>query len=269
MKGVVLAESERSSASRETAYNNWLRTLKTPDGRAWARGFGMPAVAQLLDLKTTKVNRMWSWLQNLNVADTESPSRTFEEISRLAMMQRLGRGGRSPATREGIKQIVHKDLQVHQADSVVIGGRIGPEWLRVINSGDEAPGFNSAVVEIINRQHLVDLSLRAVELALPTEVLSDVAPESTDTSEKPVEPINNRLSIGDLRRSVRAHIAMGGDWAELLERAGVPDELTGNMLQLLVSSNLSELRAKKILTSIGADPSGTASLHRIAAIVSE
>ena len=62
---------------------------------------------------------------------------------------------------------------------------------------------------------------------------------------------------------------MGGDWAELLERAGVPDELTGNMLQLLVSSNLSELRAKKILTSIGADPSGTASLHRIAAIVSE
>ena len=93
MKGVVLAESERSSASRETAYNNWLRTLKTPDGRAWARGFGMPAVAQLLDLKTTRVNHMWSWLQNLNVADTGSPSRTFEEISRLAMMQRLGRGG--------------------------------------------------------------------------------------------------------------------------------------------------------------------------------
>ena len=76
---------------------------------------------------------MWSWLQNLNVADTESPSRNFEEISRLAMMQRLGRGGRSPATREGIKQIVHKDLQVHQAVSVVIGGRRGPEWLRVIN----------------------------------------------------------------------------------------------------------------------------------------
>ncbi len=265
----MAADSERLNGDREAAYANWLDTLKAPDqrGGGWTEGFQLADVAELLEIRLGSARRMKPWLDRFGSAKPNPLSTvcTFEDVSRLALVQRLGPSSHSPAVRAGIKGIVEQDLQVHRAQMVAIGGRSDPEWLRVISDQEKLPTPNSGTVAVMRREDILGLSERAIRLVLPTVPI--IAPVTNSIESPELPEYNGRLVVGDLRTMVRTYIDAGGDWDDLVQKAGVPDDLTSKVFQLLCAQNRNFRRLDIVIKGIRQDPNGMSSLRQMASIL--
>lgn len=265
----MAADNEQLNGAREAVYANWLGTLKAPDhrGGGWTEGFQLAGVSELLEIRLGKLRQMKPWLEGLGSIKPNplSTTCTFEDVSRLALVQRLGRGSHSPAVRAGIKRIVQRDAQIHQAQAVVIGGRSDPEWLRVISNQEGPLAPNLGTVEVIRRDHILDLSERAIELALPTVPIDNPTTNPIESPESPKRA--DRLTVRDLRVMIRDYIDDHNDWGNLVQQAGVPDDLTGRMFQLLCARDPNPRSVDATMRIIQQDPNALSSLRQMARIL--